>query len=192
MSSALTRSRGFFTIRFPNQLNMIVCCTSAVVRFGSETWITPAAMASSTSSRSNRECGSIAAAHALRVGDGELDGELGDRAAVVDAPLALARVAPFGVANDERAEARERVGLRGHDLREIFERLADGLFEQGEEELVLPVEVLVKAPQRLLRAIDHLLDGELGRPFFVDQLKCRIQETLDALLGPGAGGVEAS
>jgi hypothetical protein len=51
------------------------------------------------------------------------------------------------------------------------------------EELVLAVEVLVEATQRLLRAVDDLLDREVGGSLLVDQRECRIQVRLDALLG---------
>ena len=74
---------------------------------------------------------------------------------------------------------------------EILERLADGLLEEREEQLVLAIEVLVEPSQRLLRAIDDLLDRELGRAPLVYQRETRIQDSLNALLRAGARGAQA-
>ena len=71
----------------------------------------------------------------------------------------------------------ERIAVDGHPLHP-GDRLAHLLFEQGEQELVLAVEVLVEAAQRLLRAVDHLLHGELGRALLADDLAGRVQELL--------------
>ena len=90
------------------------------------------------------------------------------------------------------AEPLERIGLRVDGRADVVVRLADGLLEQGEHELVLAVEVLVEAAQRLLRAVDDLLDRELGRALLVDQLERGVEEALHALLGAGAGRVEAA
>ena len=87
---------------------------------------------------------------------------------------------------------RERVGLRLDDRAEVVGRLADRLLEQREQQLVLAVEVLVEAAQRLLRPVDHLLDRELGRALLVDELERGVEEPLDALLGPRPGGVQAA
>src|SRR4029079_7653588 len=70
-------------------------------------------------------------------------------------------------------------------------RLADAFFEEREEQLVLAVEGLVEPSQRLLGAIDDLLDRELGRAPLVDQRERRIQESLDALLRAGPRGAQA-
>ena len=75
---------------------------------------------------------------------------------------------------------------------EVVGRLADRLLEQREQQLVLAVEVLVEAAQRLLRAVDDLLDRELGRALLVDQLERGVEEPLHALLGPRAGRVQAA
>ena len=70
-------------------------------------------------------------------------------------------------------------------------RRADRLLEQGEQELLLPAEVLVEAAQRLARALDDLLDGELlARLVVVHQLEGGIEEALHAALGADPGGVE--
>src|SRR5262249_31152135 len=50
---------------------------------------------------------------------------------------------------------------------------------------------LVEASQRLLRAIDDLLNRELGRAALVDQRERRIQQPLNALLGAGARRAQA-
>ncbi len=89
-------------------------------------------------------------------------------------------------------ETLERIGFGSDHALEIFGRLAKGLFEQREEQLVLAVEVLVEASQRLLRLIEDLLDGEVGRPLLVDQRERGIQESLDALLGARPGRVQAA
>jgi hypothetical protein len=125
------------------------------------------------------------------VRDGELDRELGDRPAVVRAPLAgLGRIAPLVEADDEGAQPRQRIGLGVDHGPEVLDRLAHRLLEQREQQLVLAVEVLVEAAQRLLRPVDHLLDGELGRALLVDELEGGVEEPLHPLLGPRAGGVE--
>jgi len=48
---------------------------------------------------------------------------------------------------------------------------------------VLAVEVLIEATQRLLRAVDDLLDREVRRPPLRDELLRRVQEALHTLLG---------
>ena len=125
--------------------------------------------------------------------DGELDRELHDRAAVVCAALAgrVGRVAPLVQPDRERAEPVDRIGLGLDDGDEVFGRLAHRLLEEREEQLVLAVEVLVEAAQRLLRAVDDLLDRELGRALLVDQLERGVEEALDPLFGAGPGGVQA-
>ena len=75
---------------------------------------------------------------------------------------------------------------------DVLDRLADGFLEEREQQLVLAVEVLVEPSQRLLRAVDDLLDRELARALVVDQLERRIQEALDTLLGPLTGGAQAA
>ena len=89
-------------------------------------------------------------------------------------------------------QPRERLGFGLHGRADVLRRLAERLLEQREQQLVLAVEVLVEPAQRLLRAVDHLLDGELGRALLVDQLERGVQQALDALLGAGARGVEAA
>ena len=123
----------------------------------------------------------------------ELHRELRDRDAVVGATLAARpeRLAPLVETDREGAQSLERLGLGLHGRAEILERLADALLEEREEQLVLAVEVLVEPSQRLLRAIDDLLDRELGRAPLVDQRERRIQESLDALLRAGARGAQA-
>ena len=104
----------------------------------------------------------------------------------------LDRIAPLVEPDRERAQARERIGLRVDDRADVVVRFTDGLLEQGEHELVLAVEVLVEAAERLLRAVDDFLDGELGRALLVDELERGVEEALRALLGAGAGRGEAS
>ena len=89
----------------------------------------------------------------------------------------------------ERAEPAERIGLRGDGSADVVAGLADGLLEQREHQLVLAVEVLVEAAQRLLRPVDDLLDREVGRAPLVDQLERGVEEALHPLLGPGSGRV---
>jgi hypothetical protein len=43
----------------------------------------------------------------------------------------------------------------------------------------------------MLRAIDDLLDRELGRASLVDQRERRIEQSLNTLLGPGTRGAQA-
>ena len=76
-------------------------------------------------------------------------------------------------------ETVERIAVDGLPL-DPGDRLAHLLLEQREEELVLAVEVLVEAAQRLLRTVDDLLHGELGRALLADDLACRVQELLHA------------
>ncbi len=65
---------------------------------------------------------------------------------------------------------------------------AQRVFEQGEQELVLAVEVLVEAAQRLAGAVDDFLNGEVGGALFGDDGLGGVQEPLDALLGAQLGG----
>ena len=80
----------------------------------------------------------------------------------------------------------ERIADGGHPP-DTGDGLAHLLFEQREQELVLAVEVLVEAAQRLLRPVDDLLDRELGRALLVDDLAGRVQELLHADGGALAG-----
>src|SRR5262249_34679403 len=91
----------------------------------------------------------------------------------------------------EGAQARERIGLGVRGRAQIRERLADALFEEREQQLVLAVEMLVETAERLLRAIDDLLDREVARAPFVDQCERRIQQALDALFGARARRCQA-
>ena len=77
----------------------------------------------------------------------------------------------------QRITLRRRRPQRHH-------RSIDLLFEQAEHQLVLPVEVLVEAPQRLLRTINHLLHRELGRVLLGNDLPRRVQEPLHPLRRP--------
>ena len=104
----------------------------------------------------------------------------------------LRRIAPLVQPDRERVEAFERLGLGLDDGLQVVGRFADRLLEQREQQLVLAVEVLVEAAQRLLRPVDDLLDRELGRALLVDQRERGVEEPLDALLGAGAGRVQAA
>ncbi len=75
-------------------------------------------------------------------------------------------------------QAVERITV-DRDLLDPGDRLAHLLLEQREEQLVLAVEVLVEAAQRLLRPVDDLLHRELGRPLLGDDLAGGVQELLD-------------
>src|SRR5437667_12475969 len=104
--------------------------------------------------------------------DCELHRELRDRAAVVRTALAwrIGRLAPLVETDREGTETTNGVGLGVDRVAEVGGRLEDGVFEQCQEELVLAVEVLVEATQRLLRAVDDLLDREVGAALLVDEL----------------------
>jgi hypothetical protein len=110
--------------------------------------------------------------------------------------LALARrlegLAPLVEADREGAKALDRLGLGFDGLADVLDRLPDGFLEEREQQLVLAVEVLVEPSQRLLRAVDDLLDRELGGALGIDQLERGIQESLDTLLGARAGGAQAA
>src|SRR5262245_23850010 len=123
----------------------------------------------------------------------ELERELRDRRAVVGAALAprAQRLAPLVQADGEGAQPRQRLGLGGDRGAEVLDRLAHALLEQREQQLVLAVEVLVEPAQRLLRAVDHLLDRELAGALLVDQGEGRLQQTLDALLRARTRGAQA-
>jgi hypothetical protein len=58
---------------------------------------------------------------------------------------------------------------------------AQRVLEQGEQELVLPVELQVEAPQRLAGAVHDLLDGEVRAALFDDDRLRRVEEPLNAL-----------
>ena len=193
-SSAVTRVRGFWTRRFMSQLYITVC------------WISRAARRVSLSvDGAGRDRGveqldqhardrGHHRGQALGVLDRELQRELRDRNAVVRSALAARpeRLAPFVETDREGAQPLERFGFGLDGLAEVLERLADDLLEQREQQLVLAVEVLVEPAQRLLRAIDDLLDRELGRALLVDQAERRVHQPLDALLGARARSAQAA
>jgi hypothetical protein len=75
--------------------------------------------------------------------------------------LALGGPADPVVLHHEAVQALEGVVLlRASCSAQVPGRRLDRLLEQGQEELVLPAEVLVEAVQRLARALHHFLDGE--------------------------------
>ncbi len=185
--------RALSTSRLPNQLYITVCCMSAAARRVSVTVIAPAAFGGVDELAHHPRDGRHRRLHPLGMVDGELHRELHDRPAVVRGTLArlLRRIAPLVQPDRERAELVDRVGRRLDDEPQVVGGFAHGLLEQREQQLVLAVEVLVEAAQRLLRPVDDLLDRELGRALLVDQREGGVEEALDPLLGPGAGGVEA-
>lgn len=62
--------------------------------------------------------------------------------------------------------------------------------EQREEELVLSGEVLAEAPQRLTRAFDDVLNGELRPVGTFQKLEACVEEALDPFLRSGPSRVE--
>ncbi len=66
------------------------------------------------------------------------------------------------VLDHELVDALQRVVLAGDALLEVVGRPADGLLEQGQQELVLATEVLVEEPERLAGALDDLVHGEVA------------------------------
>jgi hypothetical protein len=58
------------------------------------------------------------------------------------------------------------------------------VLEQRQQQLVLAVEVLVEAAQRLAGDVDDLLHGEVGRALVGDDRLRGVEEPLDPLLGP--------
>ena len=89
-------------------------------------------------------------------------------------------------------QPRERIGLGVDGAADVVDGFAHRLLEQGQDELVLAVEVLVETAQRLLRALDDLLDREIGRAVLVDELEGRVEDALHPFLGARAGRVEAA
>ena len=70
---------------------------------------------------------------------------------------------------------------------QLVRRRAHGLLEQGEQELLLPAEVLVEAPQRLARLLDDVLDREVLAGLAVaEKVESGVDEALDAVLGAHA------
>ena len=65
---------------------------------------------------------------------------------------------------------------------------AERVLEEGEEQFVLAVKVLVEAAQRLAGAIDDFLYGEVGGALLGDDHMSCVEEPLDALLGTDLGG----
>ena len=87
---------------------------------------------------------------------------------------------------DQNPETAHRVaqqhGLSGlASMEETLER-SDAL------SIVTPTVTHFDIAQRLLRAVDDLLDRELRRPLLVDQGEGRVQQSLHALLGARARG----
>ena len=71
-------------------------------------------------------------------------------------------------------------------------RSGQGVFEQREQQLVLAVKLQVEASQRLPRAVDDLLHGEVRAALFDDDRLCGVKESLNALSGPELGGLDRS
>ena len=193
-SSAVTRPWGFWTKRFMSQPYMTVCWMSRAARRVSVTWSGAGRDRGLEQLDQHPRDRRHHRGQALGILERELQRELRDRDAVVGAALAARpeRLAPLVETDREGAKSLERLGLGLHGRAEILERLADALLEEREEQLVLALEVLVEPSQRLLRAIDDLLDRELGRAPLVDQRERRIQESLNALLRAGARGSSGS
>ena len=84
-------------------------------------------------------------------------------------------------------EALHWLGLRLDRLADVVGRLANGLLEQRQEKLILAIEMLVEGAQRLLGAVDDLLDREVSRALLVDEREGSVEECLDPLLGARAG-----
>ena len=167
---------------------------SAAARRVSVTSIAPAAFASPTSSTMIRETGAIAAFtwSGWSTASWTENSMIGRR-------LCVPRLRGFSdgshhscrrIVNARRRSSGPVVDV-DHGL-EVVGRLANGLLEQCEQELVLAVEVLVEAAERLLRLVDDLLDRELGRSLLVDQLERGVEEALHPLLGAGTGRVQAA
>src|SRR5207248_6414252 len=106
--------------------------------------------------------------------------------------LSLGSRAAQGVVLDHEAvEPIERLLLVLDPIPELVRGRADGLLEQRQQQLLLPAEVLVEAPQRLSRLLDHVLDGEvLPWRAVAQQLEGGVDEALHAALGPHSCGVE--
>ena len=66
----------------------------------------------------------------------------------------------------------------------------DRLLEQGQEELVLPAEVLVEAVQRLAGALDHFLNSELLARTGLEELGGGVEEPLHPDFGAHASRIE--
>ena len=94
------------------------------------------------------------------------------------------------VLDDEHAQALEWVVDLVHQDAELLGRRGDRLLEQGQEELVLALEVLVEGPQRLARPLHHLLDGEVLVVRGRHELERRVQEALHALLRAGPSQIQ--
>ena len=92
------------------------------------------------------------------------------------------------VLDAEDVQPLERVGLRRQHLVEMHDRRTDGVLEEREEQLVLAVEILVEAAQRLAGALDDLLDREVVA--VLHEVECRVEEALDPGLGPCPRRVE--
>ena len=74
-------------------------------------------------------------------------------------------------------------------LPQVLRRRAHRLLEQGEQELVLAPEVLVEEPEGLAGALDHFVHGEIAAGLTLGhQIEGGIQESLEAVFGPGPGG----
>ncbi len=138
--------------------------TPAIRRWSSPLRIAPASAASSSSSSSRVTRGTNAGRRLARVLGEQLLGELGHhhRRRVLCHPRRRSRPdGTPGSTRDEGAQPLERVVDALDGGGEVGRGGAHGLLEQGEQQLVLAGEVLVEAPQRLARALDDLLDGEL-------------------------------
>ena len=124
----------------------------------------------------------------------QLLGELGDRRRVgrtLAGRLALRRRrADLVVLDQEGAQPVHRVVDAVDGVGEVQRGRPDRLLEERQQELVLAGEVLVEAPQRLTRALDDLLDGEVLVLRRAHELEGGVEESLHPLLGPSAGRVE--
>src|SRR5438270_2149246 len=128
----------------------------------------------------------------FRVRRHQLLGEVGEGEGRRPSPALLRRRTAQGVVlDDEAVEPLALILLALDAVAELVRRRPHGLLEQGEQQLLLPSEVLVEAPERLAGLLDHVLHREvLTRRAVAQQLEGGVDEALHPALGPHPRRIE--
>src|ERR1700722_14635553 len=97
------------------------------------------------------------------------------------------------VLDDEIVKAVDGLVVAGNPLVQMLGGRPHRLFEQGQEKLLLPAEVLVETPQRLAGALNHFLDSELlARGTLAHEVHCRVEKPLHPVFSTNSSGVEGT
>ena len=160
---------------------MTVCIVIAAMRFGLMLGRSfPAAAASSINSVSRASSGACA----IFTSDGCDTSRRGAKS--VNSGRLRRRIGPRRLEKqlNRHLQPFHRVPVGAGRGADLVGGPAQRILEQGEQKLVLTVELKVEAAQRLTGAIDDFLNGEVGGALFDDDRLGGVEESLDPLRGP--------